>query len=79
MSLASASVARAVALVLHLPPHPKVQYTGLLIAGRYASWLSTEDGQQALPGVMQLITNALQQPETVAAAAVALQNVCQDW
>jgi transportin-3 len=70
---------RALSLVLRLnEQHPKVMYTSLLIIGRYASFLSSEAGREFLAPVMNTITASLQRPETLGAAAVALNNVCQD-
>jgi hypothetical protein len=70
---------RALSLVLRLnEQHPKVMYTSLLIIGRYASFLSSEAGRAFLEPVMNTITASLQRPETLGAAAVALNNVCQD-
>lgn len=70
---------RALSLVLRLnEQHPKVMYTSLLIIGRYASFLSSETGRAFLTPVMNTITAALQRPETIGAASVALNNVCQD-
>jgi transportin-3 len=73
---------RAVSLMIRLSEqeqqHHKVMYTALLIIGRYASFLATDEGRVFLTPVMNAITAALMRPETLGAAAVALNNVCQD-
>ena len=67
-------VDRVMALAPQLPAHPQVQYTGLLVVGRYAEWLDAHP--ERLADVLHFISAALQQPSSLSAAAIALNNVC---
>eukprot|EP01105_Mastigella_eilhardi_P026601 TRINITY_DN776_c0_g1_i2.p1 TRINITY_DN776_c0_g1~~TRINITY_DN776_c0_g1_i2.p1 ORF type:complete len:719 (+),score=181.89 TRINITY_DN776_c0_g1_i2:1013-3169(+) len=81
------SVARAVDCTLDLPVLPKildvvmavphvnlVEYTAVLIAGRYADWLRTHP--TLLPQLLNFAISKLENAEVASAAALSFRNLC---
>lgn len=59
-----------------LPAAPLLQYTAILVVGRYADWLRYTPA--ALPPMLTYITNALRTPGAAApAAALAFLHICE--
>jgi transportin-3 len=57
-----------------LPDHPLLQYTAILVVGRYADWLNKNP--HYLPRLLQYVTTGLAKSDVAAAAALSFQHLC---
>ena len=65
---------RILARIPALPPVPLLQYTAILVVGRYAEWLRKNPA--SLAPLLPFVTAALAEPARQDAAALAFQRIC---
>ena len=65
---------RILQLIPSLPPAPMVQYTSILVVGRYSEWL--RKNPEKLTPMLQYVISSLPVRERQSAAALAFQHIC---
>ncbi|KAI9011165.1 armadillo-type protein [Gaertneriomyces semiglobifer] len=72
----STVVPKIMAMLPHLPPHPKIKYAAILVIGRYAEW--TAHHPDFIPYQLTFVSQGFENdPDTNAAAAQALKYLCK--
>lgn len=66
---------KVMAILPHLPQHPKVMYTTVLMLGRYGDWLARHP--EHLNNSYTCVTGGLFNEELAPASALALKNLCE--